>query len=309
MSATNIEWAKKVWNPVTGCTPVSRGCDHCYARRFARRLAGRFGYPYRRPFWPTVHADRISAPLRWRQGQIVFVDSMGDLFHPTLWGWRAPGRWDTWHYLLEIAHTMRLARQHRFIILTKRAEVMADLWPRVLSKLNVQGPLPNVWLGVSVEDQATAEDRIPLLLQVPAAIRVVSIEPMLGPVKLRHDWLGYTKATGNFRTHEGRRQVEMAFDSSTPRIDWVICGGETGPGARPMHPDWVRKVRDDCAAAGVPFFFKSWGEFAPRERATEIYGPDYDPEKIVLMASVGKRRAGRILDGRTHDEVPECLNV
>jgi protein gp37 len=241
MGTTRIEWADRVWNPVTGCTPVSAGCDNCYARRMAQRLRGRFGYPWDEPFMPTSHPERLEEPLRWRKPARVFTCSMGDLFHSDVTNGMIRAVWQA----------MTNAQQHTFMVLTKRPE-------RMLHWLVTPGgsdPIPNVWIGVSVEDQATADKRIPFLLQTPAAVRFVSVEPMLGPVDLRYlqpgdppteiDALAGTH--GLLRPHRG----------SCPGLDWVICGGETGPGARQMHPEWARSLRDQCQAAGVPLFVKS----------------------------------------------------
>ena len=227
---TKIEWTHRegttgvTWNVVTGCSPISEGCAHCYAARMAKRLAGRFGYPADDPFRVTLHKDRLNEPLRWKKPRTVFVCSMGDLFHEDVGYNVHQSIWDT----------MEATPQHTYLILTKRAENMLDS----IEELQVShGILPNVWLGVTAENQVRANERILWLRECQAVVRFVSIEPMLGPVRVLPTWL---------------------LD-----IDWVIVGGETGPGAREMNPDWARNVRDRCQATGVPFFFKQMSNKAP----------------------------------------------
>lgn len=236
---TKIEWVTnpngtmgETWNPVTGCTPKSEGCQNCYARRMSKRLAGRCGYPKDDPFQVTLHPERLEEPLRWKKPRQVFVCSMSDIFHPDV-----PDE-----YIARVWETMNNASQHTFIVLTKRPQRMKEFLSRLgwyihdrenepaEARWGGKYTLKNVWIGVTAENQARADERIPVLLQIPAAKRFVSVEPMLGPVDLSY------------------------FINS---LDWVICGGETGPGARPMHPDWVRSLRDQCQKAGTPFFLKS----------------------------------------------------
>lgn len=230
---SGIEWTEATWNPVTGCSKVSPGCRFCYAERLAKRLRA-MGQPrYRNGFAVTLQPDTLTLPLRWRTPRLIFVNSMSDLFHravPT-------------EYIQQVFATMQEASWHSFQVLTKRAERLAD----VASQL----PWPaNVWMGVSVES-ADYTWRIRHLQRVPAAVRFLSVEPLLGPI----------------------RRLPLAG------IRWVIVGGESGPGARPMKATWVRSLRDQCAAHQVPFFFKQWG-------------------------GVWKKRHGRELDGRTWDELP-----
>lgn len=234
--ASKIEWTDVTWNPITGCSPVSPGCKNCYAERMAKRLVGRFGYPADDPFRVTLHEDKLDEPLRWRKPRKVFVCSMGDLFHEDV-----PDEW-----LAAIWHTMSTSPWHIFLVLTKRPERMyrwvagriADgtTWREGLTRC----PLSNVWLGVSAETQKRADERIPVLLDTPAAKRFVSVEPMLGPVDLR-----------------------QVFSKRAPGLDWVICGGETGPGYRPMQYGWAFDLRLQCANANVPFFFKKMAGGAP----------------------------------------------
>lgn len=230
MGTTKIEWADRVWNPITGCSPISEGCRNCYAKRMAKRLAGRCNYPVDDPFRPgTWHEEHAYDPLHWKQPSMVFVCSMGDLFHDAV----------NLADIGEVWETMRFSPQYvTFIVLTKRPERMLEIARKFAGyKCYGEKPLPNVWLGVSVENQATADERIPLLLRTPAAKHIVSYEPALGPV----DFSGFLP------------QCECV----TPGIDWLIAGGETGPGARPAHLDWFRSARDQCQETGVPFFLKS----------------------------------------------------
>lgn len=272
MAKTIIEWTDYSWNPVTGCSPVSAGCDHCYARRMATRLRGRYGYPQDDPFRVTLHPDRLDQPLNWRKPRMIFVCSMGDFFHPQV----------PLEFQARTLDVMVKCPQHIFIILTKRHKQLASF--NQVCGWSAES-YPNIWVGVSVEDQKTADERIPILLRVPAAVRVVSIEPMLGSVTLhsQQDWLPTLIPNTKTKLFSYRNNL-------IPTIDWVICGGETGPGARPMHPEWVYQVRDQCVEASVPFFFKSWGEW-------DIYGID--------MFRVGKKKAGRLLDGKEWNEIPE----
>lgn len=286
MGTSKIEWTEATWNPVTGCTPISEGCEHCYAKRMATRLRGRCGYPEDEPFRVTAHPDKLDEPHHWLKPRKIFVCSMGDLFHEDA-TWKRDG----------VFSTVWSCRWHRFMFLTKRAQRMSgalDHFYRVW-KYGPK-PFPNLWLGVSAENQRRADERIPVLLEIPAVRRFVSIEPMLGPVDLR-------RAFGT----EGPRQTYIE------QLDWVICGGETGPGARPLHPDWVRSLRDQCQAAGVPFFFKSWGDWYPNwsemPRDDIDYGKPHVSVGGLSFVRCGKKQAGRMLDGRTWDEEPEDVNV
>lgn len=330
MGDTKIQWANKVWNPVTGCTKVSEGCRNCYAERMANRLRGRCGYPADEPFRVTLHPDRLEEPLRWRKPSMVFVCSMGDLFHEDI----------PESFISAVFYVMQVANQHSFLILTKRPARMAeflDRWvhcdhaypdyawhigagsnsgrPYGYGHYRAEGkrrpPLPNVWLGVTVENQEMADKRIPILLQIPAAIRFVSVEPLLGHINIA----GYLGWNGLRRMGDG-----LLYRWAAPKIDWVICGGETGPHARPMHPDWARNLRDQCQAAGVPFFFKQWGEWITSydagfrsdemDKYNRTFGEcwaksSYRFEDGQGMVRVGKKAAGDILDGRQYHEFPE----
>lgn len=332
---TKIEWTATYnddgtvtpgfnWNFLRGCSRVSEGCRNCYAEGVAARFS-KPGQPYDglAKFWRresdartearwtgeiSFIEDVLTKQLRWKKPRKIFVNSMSDLFHEKVE--------DEW--LDKAFAVMALTPQHTYQILTKRQERMRDymndpetrmrvalemnhfIWyhpdtKKVLSKQYPKGflheelfgytdtgdqdedlgnpylkpwPLPNVWLGVSVEDQKTADERIPLLLDTPAAVRWLSIEPLLGPVDL-----------------DGQA------------LDWVVVGGESGPNARPMHPDWARSIRDQCQAAEVPFFFKQWGEYGLL------------PGTIDGTVRLGKKKAGRLLDGREWNEYPEVRNV
>ena len=250
---TKIEWAEETWNPITGCTPVSEGCEHCYARRMAQRLAGRYGYPKEDPFRPGVfHPDKLDLPYSWGRPRHVFVCSMGDLFHVGV----------TQEHINAVLNTVSNALRHRFLFLTKRPERMAlgiAAWRKAEfegrfstgATMREQGANERMWLGVTAENQKRADERIPVLLKIPAAVRFVSLEPLLGPVDLREGryWI------------DSRRQLAIDvglghLGADNPMLGFVIVGAETGPGARPMDLDWARQVRDQCQEAGVPFFFK-----------------------------------------------------
>ncbi|MAU46139.1 MAG: hypothetical protein CMP09_15240 [Yangia sp.] len=325
---SKIEWTEATWNPIAGCSVVSPGCTNCYAMRQAHRLASNPATPHYAgttqmsrggPVWTGkigVAPDKVlTAPLRRRKPTTYFVNSMSDLFHEAVLD----------EVIDRVFAVMALRPQHRFQILTKRPDrmrgyvsslhAMAVTEGRVETAAEdmieamgydgggassrvfeaVHDGLTNVWLGVSVEDQRRADERIPHLQAMPAAVRFLSCEPLVGPVNLEHFLSG---------------------------IDWVIVGGESGPGARPMHPDWARTIRDQCKAAGVPFFFKQWGAWKPTRAATPsdlvdarrslILSPDgrqssglmpYPPEAWVVE-NIGKRAAGRILDERLWSEAP-----
>lgn len=343
MAETSIEWTDMVWNPTTGCDRVSPGCDNCYALTMAARLKAMGQAKYERDgdprtsgpgFGLTVHPDEIDAPLHWRKPRRVFVNSMSDLFHAEV----------PEDFIARVFATMAQAPQHAFQVLTKRPQRMAAVFdgglapevevsilddhprapltadgedyliPGVWDEDGMAWPLPNVWLGTSIESNRYAF-RADHLRATPAAVRWISAEPLLGP-------LDELDLTG---------------------IDWLVAGGESGPRARPMHPDWVRDLRDRCGESGVAFFFKQWGAWWPAAKChpdheneaeqdawdridvlahhlalesggaitQSIGGPegdwcDYQPDSSAWwMQRVGKKAAGRELDGRTHDEFPE----
>jgi protein gp37 len=350
---TGIEWTDATWNPIRGCSRVSEGCRNCYAETVANRFCGP-GSPYEGVVqigaggkgngkWNgeiKFVEKHLLNPLRWKKPQRIFVNSMSDLFHEKA----------TDEMLDRIFAVMALCPQHTFQVLTKRPERMVKYldavkrtgmlsWgfqaSRALHQLTgvndlqrdikaaPKFPLPNVWLGVSVEDQKAADARIPLLLQTPAAVRFISYEPALGPVDLEDlsrifpdgsEWRFGCLAANDV-------QLSDDPDFGGARIDWVICGGESGPGARPMHPDWARSVRDQCVAADVPFFFKQWGELAPGaqqadySRAGKMFtridiagAPSNDATRWAasdaLFYRVGKKAAGNLLDGQVWQQFP-----
>ena len=322
--STKIEWATESWNPITGCSPVSEGCEHCYARRMAKRLRGRCGYPEDDPFKVTFHPDKLFQPMKWKKPRIIFVCSMGDLFHED-----AELSWQNkiWNHVI----TEPPCYHHIFLILTKRPKRLRAFiqslgyWG---DSDEMQSIFPHIWLGVSVENQKQADARIPVLLQIPAERRFVSIEPMLGPIILSHIKIGTRyKPQGKadplyLNALKGDYFFGDEGDYEIGALDWVIVGGESGPGARPMHPDWPRSVRDQCQEAEVPFFFKQWGEWAPQLPAPfskELYkfitpkgaiyselGIDaYGIDDGCCIIKTGKKAAGRLLDGKEWNEYPE----
>lgn len=383
---STIEWTDATWNPITGCTMVSAGCTNCYAMGLAatrlRNHPSRAGLTRKsggRAVWTgevRLNEDWIDQPLRWRRPRRIFVCAHGDLFHEAV-----PDEW-----IDRVFAVMALAPQHTFQVLTKRPEraraylsgLLAEFGPMIgwsvrmrdaarksgalLGDMNplraTTWPLPNVWLGTSIEDQATADARIPHLLATPAAVRFLSSEPLLGSLDLtkvrwEQDGVSYrVNALGHYPIDGCAtwwRGTGVPREMPWRRLDWVIVGGESGPGARPMHPDWARSLRDQCQAAGVAFFFKQWGEWLPLNQVPlgeddDLYHlpPLRDPEasrrcrfdsiclspdgtsipigkagvfhtmpanafsgpRHMSCYAVGKKAAGRLLDGRTWDEVP-----
>ncbi len=320
MGKTKIEWTEYSWNPVSGCTPISEGCQNCYARRMANRLRGRCGYPKENPFKVTLHPERLDEPLKWRKPRKVFVCSMSDLFHPDV----------PFHYISNIFDIMcswrwpnkeaeRIGDEslledpgHTYMVLTKRPERVQDwlqwlfeYWPGdspVNVNLSAEGHFGrHIWFGVTVENQQRADERIPILLQIPAAVRFVSVEPMLGPIYLSGLNCGVYRPWLDF----------VAYPQNRGLLSWVICGGESGPGARPMHPDWARSLRDQCQSAGVPFFFKQWGEYCSPSQMPPDTFREWDIQHGTEIWDdeprwrVGKKAAGRLLDGQIWDEMPE----
>lgn len=324
--SSKIEWTDATWNPVTGCTKVSPGCDHCYAETFAERFRGVAGHHFERGFDVVLRPERLDQPLRWKRGRRIFVNSMSDLFHD-----QVPNE-----FIARVFAVMALADQHTFQVLTKRhgrmrswlsapyAEgrvrdaahlIAAGEDPDIPASLAADGPaitwpLPNVWVGVSVEDQQRADLRIPALVETPAAVRFLSMEPLLGPVCLDY-----------FHSADGHYPGTDTPCEAWPAVDWVIVGGESGRGARPMSPTWVRDLRRQCTRAGIPFHFKQWGSgsiWADRQGDRWTLGADgllHTPEtqpfprehvekKWGPLRALSKKDAGRELDGRTWDEFP-----
>lgn len=380
---TGIEWTDATWNPIVGCSIISKGCTNCYAMQVAHRMErifdaalapGDLPHRYRAltnpskagPVWTgrvNIAPDHIiTQPLRWTRPRRIFVNSMSDLFHENV----------STEWIDKIFAVMALTPQHTYQILTKRPERMRDYINSVVfnepcrinehiddlagdTKIDSWSPpLKNVWLGVSVEDQQTANERIPHLLDTPAAIRFVSCEPLLEAVDLdciepvgqdgclsaltpmlwqqHYDdcWKGMCN-TEEQSLSDFLDWYDLDFmpaGNMVNTLDWVIVGGESGKDARPMHPDWARQIRDQCAAANVPFFFKQWGEWAPGEcekkyadrtlHAATLCGDGWDIHKITAAEAetlhrddspdlwrFGKRNVHNCLDGIYHTAYPE----
>lgn len=314
MGKSTIEWTDATWNPVTGCTKVSQGCKHCYAERLFPRT-----YPGRKFSNVQCHPERLDQPLRWRKPRMIFVNSMSDLFHEDV-----PDE-----FIHAVIAVMVHAKNHIFQILTKRPERMRKFfsnpdfhrcvseevefifnkyYQRLKNVHSVYGITDkwmsknshNIWLGVSIENQETADERIPLLLQTPATVRWISAEPLLGPVTLKmHDFSDRGHGQGWIGTQGNA--------AKTPTIDWVVTGGESGPKARPANPEWFRSLRDQCKTAGVPFFFKQWGEYLPLDYPflEKKFSANPIISKGCGFVRAGKKAAGRSLDGKEYSEYPE----
>jgi protein gp37 len=345
---SQIEWTEATWNPILGCTKVSPGCDHCYAitqatiragnphPKVAAAFAGLTKRAEAGPDWTgrvNLLPDRLMQPVKWRKPKRVFVNSLADLFHDDV-----PDA-----FIAQVFAVMAITPQHSYQLLTKRHGRMKsllsggprDAWLvpnhpspfvqavyREARKLAPAGPplrwpLPNLWLGVSAEDQHWAKIRVHALLSTPAVVRWVSAEPLLGPIDLR-----------NLRAGNGALIDALCGDVKSPKgeiyaacpgsVSWVVAGGESGPGARPMAPDWARSLRDQCRSTRVPFLFKQWGEWGPtgvvgrggtnpREifvRDSTVTCHDFEGAQLRRM---GKKATGRELDGRTWDEYPGVL--
>lgn len=343
-----IAWCTETWNPLRGCTRVSAGCINCYAESMAARFSGE-GLPYEGTINPETKRwngtiklvnEHLQDPLRWKRPRMVFVNSMSDLFHEDV-----PDE-----FIDQVFAVMTFARQHTFQVLTKRPKRMQEYMSRdpvtpaflemfkLRNGIEFVGPMTNcprknIWLGVTVENQEAADERIPLLLQTPAAVRWLSMEPLLGAVDLA--LLGTLP-----------RSQHANYTQTHDLLHWVVVGGESGSNARPMHPDWARSLRDQCAEAGVSFLFKQWGEWHTKaflaSSGTPVFrqfgdfqqwvnkaqtwvqggicldhdgrelknGGDMmrarDDEKfpVTIMHRVGKKAAGRLLDGVLHDGYP-----
>ncbi len=322
---SSIEWTDATWNPVTGCVKVSQGCKNCYAKREWPRLAGNKASVYAgRKFEDVrVHPERLKQPILWAKPRRIFVNSMSDLFEESV----------PFAFIDQVFGVMSVCGQHQFQVLTKRPERALEYfrtnpgdrdaaWKMCgVAQLLENGCAPedgiveihtrklvpgfpprNVWMGTSVEDQKTADERIPVLLQLPARIRFLSIEPLLAPVDLTGAWW--------VLSHRADWK-----ETALERIHWIIAGGESGPQARPMASSWVRQIRDQAAALEIPFFFKQWGEWAPADQI-----PGFDATTAVQsfrhvhvgaeeepVFRVRKAMAGRLLDGKTHDGAPPAL--
>jgi protein gp37 len=349
---SKIEWTDATWNPIVGCSLVSPACTNCYAMAMAARIermtpeshyAGTTRIMNGKPVWTgalkQAPDETLLKPLRWKKPRRIFVNSMSDLFHESV-----PDEW-----LDRIFAVMALAHWHTFQVLTKRPSRMRDYLKdretpkRIADQITdisidthisedmrpiiVAGPshapfvtlanwrLPNVWLGVTAEDQRHADERIFDLLSTPAAVRFVSCEPTLGAIRLDHLHAPNDRDIYNGLTGVSHDRKTGCIVAEGQKLDWVIAGGESGPDARPAHPDWFRSLRDQCAAAGVPFFFKQHGEWIGVPDLRNLPGGSgpgfgaYDHCQHDMQAEsvrVGKRHAGRHLDGREHNEFPRA---
>lgn len=347
---TSIGWTNSTWNAIRGCNRVSPGCENCYAETVAHRFGGP-GQPYEGLIvvgengnyrWNGVIKtvpNHLLDPMRWKKPRMIFVNSMSDLFHERL----------SFEEISQIFAVMALCPQHIFQILTKRADRMREYVDYItkrhvgrelmasylyaqdspianMARMNFKEPdltriyhgiwdgrifpLPNVWLGISIENQKYANERIPHLLQTPAAKRWISAEPLLGPIN-------FYECSDTWFQH-GYKPWE-----NTPvlrGIDWVVVGGESGPGARPMHPEWAREIHDVCSKTDTPFFFKQWGAFtiayegpnpetAIKNKNTQWLnyagGCGFHGDKVVLMERVGKKNSGNLLDGNVYEQYPK----
>lgn len=306
MSKTKIEWTEQTWNVLSGCSKVSAGCKNCYAIPMSHRLAHidstkeKYAGVTEKTqvgninFTGKVNFDEkaLLAPLKRKKPTMYFVNSMSDMFHENV----------SFEWIDKIMAVIALCPQHTFQVLTKRPERMKEYFEMTAGGADIQRemyaiagydskmasnfslPLPNLWLGVSVENQEQADKRIPYLLETPAQVRFLSCEPLL----------------------------EQVYLPSLPKIDWVIVGGESGKGTRPMHPDWVRNIRNQCEATGTKFFFKQWGEYLPIDQFKYIQeNPCFDNIELVSTTiqgcnyfHIGKHKAGRLLDGMEYNETP-----
>ena len=338
---TKIEWTDATWNPIrarnlkTGkvgwhCEHVTPGCEGCYAEGINKRLGS--GLPFKPGHREDVEIfldeKMLDLPYRWRKPRMIFPLSMTDMFAPFI----------TDHMRRVMFEVMRNTPHHAYQVLTKRPDEMR----RFVRSLEAPGqwatwlsawPIPNIWLGVSCEDQQRADERVPILLDTPAAVRWVSAEPLLGPIDFANQCNGhyFFDALRGVRWHEpGASDWPCPSEKYTKGLDWIVAGGESGARARPMHPDWARAIRDQCAAAGVAFHFKQWGNWVPIDQSTAVDEagwrgrgnwmlldregdldiPDHRwPDEAageVAVVEMHKARAGRLLDGVTYDGYPEA---
>ena len=301
--ASKIEWTDNTWNPITGCTKISAGCQNCYAENMAKRFGGENGFKL------TLRPEKLDIPLGRKKPTTYFVCSMSDLFHEDV----------PFEYIDKIWVIMALTPHHTYQVLTKRPKRMAEYFERHFTRhkigalavkytknfhpdghgcdsdiCNGMFPLKNVWLGVTAENQDQAQKRIPILLEIPASKRFISVEPMLDKINLKH--LGFLKGQApkdRLCLCDGLEGTVYDFGSTNTveinKLDWVICGGESGQRARPLNPEWVKDLQEQCAATNTPFFFKQWGEFTWKDGE---------------MFRVGKKEAGYLINGKEYREMP-----
>lgn len=304
---TKIPWTEETHNPFVGCSKVSEGCQNCSALPFAVRHAHNPKFPLdariayqsviekKNGKWnwngkTALIESRLHDPFKWKNPRMIFLCFMGDLFHPS----------NSFEDIARVFEIVKQTPHHTYQVLTKRAERMAEYFEVVQDVSN------NVWIGVSAENQEQADKRIPILLQIPAKVRFVSIEPMLGKIDLEK--IAFKK----FQNWLNNNETQYT-------LDWVICGGESGHKARPLHPDWVRSLRDQCQAANVPFFFKQWGEYMifddlPNgfrgkllrgESKWPIKNYTTDDDIVWTFHKIGKKNAGSMLDGNEYKAFPK----
>jgi protein gp37 len=329
--STKIEWCQRpgtkpeVWNVVTGCTKVSQGCKNCYAEVMHKRLQGMSPSKYNHDFLSGAHEheDLLTLPLKWKTPRTVFVNSMSDLFHVDV----------SFHFIDAVFRVMNDLEQHTYIILTKRPDRMKAFfeWKQDNSLFITWQPKSNIWLGVSIEDQKTADERIETFVKIQCPVRFLSCEPLLGPINLNHCSPWINQNTGTEIAWVDCLDSHPIGSPNKPFIDWVIVGGESGKNARPMHPNWVRSLKDQCEESNIPFFFKQWGEWMPDREFTSIQEISDDPtvhkqeislikkngihdnrilldgvtEPLYRMVKVGKKKSGNTLDGRQYLEFPK----
>jgi protein gp37 len=279
MATTKIEWATKVWNPITGCSPISEGCQNCWAEKYAHRLQSnpKLKGKYADGFKVTFHPEVLNEPTKWKIPQRIFVCSMGDIFHADV----------KWEWVWQVMQVIYDNPQHIFMLLTKRPLTMYNFFdcaPRMPD---------NLWLGATIEHEKYLQERATILNLTRARVKFVSFEPALSRMDI-YNYLGPDK------------------------INWVIAGGETGFEARPVHPDWFRLVREQCQTAQIPFFFKGWGEWSPAEKFLHDSRSQFvaidgriqneetkDITYSALMTKIGKKKAGYKLDGKQYHELPK----
>lgn len=300
MAKSKIEWTDYTWNPISGCTKVSQGCKNCYAERFAGRKLKPFDTmvprllsaqgPRPREFRDIqFHPESFKKLTNIKSGSKVFVCSISDLFHEAvkdIWIDYIFTEFEKYNEFINY-YPGEKQRSYTFQVLTKRPQ-------RALEYLMKKqtNPLSNVWIGVSVEDQETFDERYPILAKIPAAVRFLSIEPMLGPIDMMDAIYG-----------DIEKQLESNDIKPIVRPDWIICGGESGPGSRPMASDWVRTIRDQALMMKIPFFFKQWGEFIPKDQII-----DWDKSDLYAKMDFikqGKKHTGNILDGVVYNQFPQ----